>query len=380
MNLFLMFLTTFLIQLLITVEMNIIGPLAPFLAKYFDINESMVILFNLGYSAVGFLVPYLGVFADKYGKKRSLVISLCLFILGSIIAGFSKNPYIFGFARIFIGFSFFSISGTNLSYISEFISYENRGKSSGLLRIAFGIAILFSPLYTGFLVSKYNNLQSIYIPLAVVGTLALIFLTRLPETSKCDDIKIDKKEFLSIFKNPLASKVLLTVFLILTAPSLILNYLSIYLSNNFNLSQVNIGMAYTLVAIGSTVGIALAAILSDKIGKLKLSKILFLLMFLAMFPIPYFKSLGLLLGFTMIFALGLDGGWTSYQTFASEIIPEKRGTFMSLFYTINALTVTFYSLFGPFLYNHGGFKLISTIALLSVAMAILILSKFSIKE
>lgn len=380
MNLPLMLITTFVIQLLVTTEMNIIGPLAPFLAIHFNISESRVILFNLGYSAVGFLVPYLGLFADKYGKKRSLSISLSLFILGSLVAGFAKSPYIFAFARIFIGLSFFSVSGTNLSYISEFISYENRGKASGVLRVAFGIAILSSPIYTSFLVNKYNNLQSIYIPLAILGTLALIFLTRLPETNKSNEIKIYGKEFISLLKNPLASKVLLTVFLILTAPSLILNYLSIYLSNSFNLSQVNIGLAYTLVALGSTIGITIAAIFSDRIGKFKLSKNLFLIMFLATIPIPHLKSLRLLLGFTTVFALGLDGGWTSYQTFASEIIPEKRGTFMSLFYTMNAFVITFYSLIGPLLYSYGGFQLISKIALISVSLAIFIVSSFKVVE
>lgn len=380
MELILMFVTTFLIQLLVTVEMNIIGPLAPFLAVHFNINDSMVILFNLGYSAVGFLVPYLGLFADKYGKKRSLIISLISFILGTSIAGFSTHPYVFAIARIFIGFSFFSVSGANLSYISEFVSYENRGKASGFLRAAFGIAILSSPLYTSFLVDRYNNLQSIYIPLAVTGAFALFLLTKLPETEKSSNITIDGKEFLSLLKNPLAGKVLLSVFLLLTAPSLILNYLGVYLSNNFNLSQVNIGISYTLVALGSTIGIAFSALFSDKIGKFKLSKILFWIMFLAMLPILYLNSLSYLIGFIMIFALGLDGGWTAYQTFASEVVPEKRGTFMSLFYTINAATVTFYSLLGPIIYNYGGFKFILSIALVSVFMALAIISRFKIVE
>lgn len=380
MELILIFITTFLMQLLVTIEMNIIGPLAPFLANHFSINDSMVILFNLGYSAVGLLVPYLGLFADKHGKKKSLIISLFLFIFGTTLAGFSKSPYVFAFARIFIGFSFFSISGANLSYISEFISYKNRGKASGFLRVAFGIAILSSPLYTAFLVNKYNNLQSIYIPLAIVGAIALLLLIKLPETEKSNNIKIDGKEFLSLLKNPLASKVLLSVFLLLTAPSLILNYLSVYLSNSFNLSQVNIGMSYTLVALGSSIGIAFSALFSDKIGKFKLSKVFFTIMFIAMIPILYINSLGYLIGFTMIFALGLDGGWTSYQTFASEVLPKNRGTFMSMFYTINAITVTFYSLFGPLLYNFGGFKLILTISLFSVFLAVAIISRFKIVE
>lgn len=275
-----MFVTTFLIQIIIAVEMGVIGPLAPFLAQHFSINEGMVMFFNLGYSAVGFLVPYLGVFADKYGKKRSLSISLVLFVIGSIIGGFAKSPYIFAFARIFIGFSYFSISGTNLSYISEFISYENRGKASGLLRTAFGLAILFSPIYATYLVSRYNNLAVIYIPLAIVGILALILLSNLPETKKCPDVKVDKNEFLSLLKNSTAKKMLITVFLLLTAPSLILNYFSIYLSNNFGLSQVNIGIAYTIIAIGTISGILFSGIFSDKLGKYKLSRGLFIMVIL----------------------------------------------------------------------------------------------------
>lgn len=380
MNSFLMFLTTFLIQLVVAVEIGIVGPLAPFLANHFSIKESMVILFNLGYSAIGFLVPYLGVFADKHGKKKSLTISLALFIIGSIIGAFAKSPYIFAFARIFIGFAYFSISGTNLSYVSEFISYENRGKASGLLRTAFGIAILSSPIYATYLVSKYNNLAVVYMPLAIVGILSLILLAYLPETKKSPDVKVDKKEFLSLLKNPVAKKVLITVFLLLTAPSLILNYLSIYLSNSFNISQVNIGISYTVVAIGSISGILFSAIFSDKLGKFKISKTLFTITVLAIFPIPYFRSLYLVLGLATIFSFGLDGGWTSYQALCSEIFPEKRGTFMSLFYTMNAITITFYSIVGPIIYNFGGFKLIISIAAFSATLAIIILSRLHISE
>lgn len=380
MNHILMFLTTFLIQIIIAVEMGVIGPLAPFLAKHFAIDEGMVMFFNLGYSAVGFLVPYLGVFADKYGKKKSLAISLILFIIGSIIGGFAKSPYVFAFARIFIGFAYFSLSGTNLSYISEFVSYEYRGKASGLLRTAFGIAILFSPIYATYLVNKYSNLAVIYIPLAIIGALALAFLSNLPETKKSLDVKVDKKEFLSLLKNPIAEKMLITVFLLLTAPSLILNYLGIYLSNNFNLSQINIGIAYTLIAVGTIGGIIFSTLFSDKLGKYKLSKGLFTTMVLAIIPIIYFNSLPLVLGFVTLFSFGLDGGWTSYQALGSEIVPEKRGTFMSLFYTVNALTITFYSLIGPFLYTLGGFKLILVVSVISSGLAIIIVSKLNIKE
>lgn len=380
MNNILMFITTFLIQLIIATEMGVIGPLVPFLANYFDIKDSMVILFHLGYSLVGLLVPFLGVFADKYGKRKSIAISLIVFIFGSIIASFAKNPFMFAFARVFIGFAYFSLSATNLSYVSEFISYENRGKVSGLLRTAFGIAILLSPLYASYLVSKYNNLMAIYLPLAIIGAISLALLSRLPETRKSPEVKVDKEAFLSLLKDSIVVKMLIIVFLLLTGPSLILNYMSVYLSNSFNISQVNIGIAYTIIGIGTILGIIFSGLFSDKIGKYKLAKRFFIIMFLALIPAPYIKSLPLFLFSITVFCFGIDGGWTSYQALGSEVIPEKRGTFMSLIYTVNSITITFYSLVAPFIYNLGGFQLLLSISTISTLIALIIFSKLPIKE
>lgn len=375
-----MFLVCFLIQYIIATEMAVIGPLAPFLATYFGIDQGMVMLLNLGYSAVGFFVPYLGIFADKFGKKRSLTISLSLFTLGSIIGAISKSAFIFGFARIFIGFAYFSISGANLSYLSEFISYKNRGKASGLLRTSFSIAILVSPMLATYLTSKFNHLAVLYIPLAVIALVSIIGLKKLPETRVYPDINLNKEEFLSILEIPNARKMLISVFLLLTVPTLFLNYLGIYLTNEFNIAQVNVGFMYTIVGIGTVLGTFFAGGLSDKIGKFKLSKILFTLVFLAILPIPYINSVITVIVLSTIFAFGLDGGWTSYQAFGSELIPEKRGTFMSLMYTMNAITITFYSIFGPILYKFGGFKFILAIATVSVLAAIIVLSKLDISD
>lgn len=380
MNRVFMFSICFLIQYIIATEMAIIGPLAPFLAQYFSIDQSRVMLLNLGYSAVGFFVPYLGIFADKFGKKRSLSISLGLFIIGSIIGAISKSAIIFGFARIFIGFAYFSISGTNLSYLSEFISYKNRGKASGILRISFSLSILFSPIMATYLISKFNHLGVIYIPMAIIALVCILALMKLPETKLYPDIKLHKSEFILIIKDPNAKKMLISVFLLLTAPTLFLNYLGIFLTNEFNMSQVNVGFVYTIIGIGTILGTFFAGSLSDKIGKFKLSKILFVLVVLALLPIPYLGSAAFIIILSTLFTFGLDGGWTSYQALGSELIPEKRGTFMSLFYTMNAVTITFYSIFAPMLYRIGGFKFIITIAMLSSLVALFIVFKLDIVE
>lgn len=380
MNLFLMFFTTFFIQLIIAVEMNLIAPLAPFLSHYFNIRDSSVILFNIGFSLVGLLVPILGVYADKYGKRKSLMIALIFYISGTLISGFAKNPIIFALGRIFTGIGYFSLSGTNLSYLSEFVPYKSRGKVSGILRIAFGMAILFSPLYATNIINKYKTLESVYLPLTIIGLICLLLLIKLPETKRSPDVKVDLKGLITMLENPTHYKSLSIVFLILASPSLLLSFLGIYLSNNFNLEQIQIGYAYTTIAFGTIIGIIFATFFTDRIGKERLSRILFTLVLIALIPMAFSNSIPIVIGPLVLIAIGLDGGWTAYQALCSEIEPKKRGMFMNLFYTVNAITVTFYSILGPIFYNLGGYKLLIFISIITTFIALKILYSISIEN
>lgn len=375
MNTILMFLTTFIIQFIIAMEMNLIGPLAPYLATYFSIKDSSVMLFNLGYSAVGIFVPLLGVMADRHGKKRILSFALGVYIFGTILAGFATSPILFAFGRIFIGLGYFSLSGTNLSYISEFVSYENRGKASGILRTAFGLAIIIGPLYASKMLSIFSNIGAVYFPLGILGLIAFLLLFKLPETTKNSNVKLDKSEIFEIIKEPESFKIFLSILLLLAAPSLMLGYFGVYLSNSFSLTQENISIIYTILAIGSTLGIIFSTIFSDKIGKLKLTKVFFTILVLSQLAVPYLNNIFFVIILCTLFAFGLDGGWTAYQTYGSEMQTERRGTFMSIFYTVNALAVTIYSVLGPIIFNVGGFKLAVAVGSLSSVLALLVILK-----
>lgn len=377
MNQILMFTTTFIIQFIIAMEMNFIGPLAPFLSTYFNIKDSQVIYFNLGYASVGLLVPLLGVWADRYGNKKLISYALLLFFAGSILGGFSTSPILFFLARIFIGLGYFSLSGTTMSYISEFIDYRKRGQAAGILRTAFGIAIFASPLYTAALTHRFNNLSSIYLPLSALAVIAFVLLQMLPETKKVEGSQLDIREFIELLKHPRTIKVLLSLFLVITAPTMLYNFLGIHLSTNFNLVQSQIGMTYSLISVGSIIGIFVATIYADKVGKLSFSRVFFGMMIFAILPIAYGKSMIIVISLAFFFAFGLDGGWTSYQAFCSEIHPEKRSTFLSLFYTINALTIVLYSIIGPLLYDLGGLKLTTGVGFISLILASLLLLRLS---
>lgn len=380
MNLILMFFTTFFIQLIIAVEMNIIAPLAPYLAEYFNIRDSSVLLFNIGFSLVGLLVPFLGAFADKYGKKRSIIISLVFFVSGAIISGFSKYPILFAIGRVFIGIGYFSLSGSCLSYLSEFVPYESRGKASGLLRVAFGAAILFSPLYATNLIAKFDSLISVYLPLAIVGMVTLVLMLRLPETKKNKKVQVEIKELISMLRKPVNFKSLLIAFLFLSTPLLLMSFLGIYLSNNYGFNQLTIGYAYTIIAIGTMLGVVIAFMFTDRIGKERLTRLSYSLVFCALILLIFLNNPYLIIGSMIFMSMGLDAGWTAYQTLLSELEPKKRGIFMSLLYTTNAVAVTIYSLLGPLLYNLGGYKLLIGVAIMTNFIGLIMLYSMSLED
>lgn len=374
MNLFLIFSTSFIIQLIISMEMNAVGPLAPYLATYFNIPSSSVIMLNIGFSLIAFIIPIFGAWADKHGKKKYIIISLISFIFGTIISGFSQNSLLFAIGRTFSGMGYFSLNASIISYISDFIPYEKRGKASGVLRTAFALAILFSPLYSAFMTQKFNNLWSIYIPLSLVGLMVLIAITKFPESNKVESKNLSVKSIISLLDDKTSLKLLVAEFLLLTAPYLMYSYLGIWLKSDFDLEQLKIGYIYTIAASGTVLGVIISTFFTDKIGKEKFSKIFFSLMIISLIPLPYVKSVYGIMPIVFLFSFGLDGAFTAFQTLCSEVCPKQRTTFMTLFFFTNSLTITVFTLLGPLLYNLGGFKLTINIASLFAIIGLAIFS------
>ena len=380
MNLFLIYLTGFLIHLIVSMELNTVSPITPYLATYFNIADSSVISLSLGFSLIGFYVPFFGLWADKHGKKKYISLSLVSFIIGALISGFSSTPLIFALGRTFLGFGYFSLNASVISYISDFVPYNKRGRASGILRIAFGIAILISPLYGTFIVNTFDNIKGIYMPFAIIAFICLILLNKLPESKQTNNKSINTKDVLDIIKDPMGLKLLIIQFLSITSPYIFFSYLGVYLSNDFNLSQLNIGLTYTILGCGTVIGVTLSTFISDKIGKEKFTKIFYTLMVIAIIPIAYVKSIPAFIILATLYAIGIDGGWSAYQAICTEAFPEKRTTFMTLLSFTNALMISLFSIIGPYLYALNGYKLILTISSISSALALLIFLNVTKKD
>lgn len=115
------------------------------------INETWVLLDTLQ----GFLVSSVligavigaatnGILADIFGRKKIIMATAVIFILGSILCAFAPNVYVLILSRIFVGFAVGIVNFVVPLYLSEVSPKNLRGTLVSLYQWAITAGILFS--------------------------------------------------------------------------------------------------------------------------------------------------------------------------------------------------------------------------------------------
>lgn len=177
-----------------------------------------------------------GIFADKYGRKLSMIIALTLQLLGEILFLFAYGYLAFAFICIIAGLGFSFMTGTVTALIYETLKKESR---EGEMQKAVGVKVSFekaagiiAPLaasfyITSFDMSRFKLLVIVTIIFVAIGLFVTFFIEESPhikENKKTNDsLKIIKEGWRLLKENSsLRRIILLSVF---TYPLLVYLYL-----------------------------------------------------------------------------------------------------------------------------------------------------------
>jgi sugar porter (SP) family MFS transporter len=83
-----------------------------------------------------------GQLADKYGRRRMILLASALFVAGSVVSALAGGATVLIVARVFIGFAIGLASATCPVYISEVAPAEVRGRLVTLFQLAVTVGIL----------------------------------------------------------------------------------------------------------------------------------------------------------------------------------------------------------------------------------------------
>ncbi len=323
---------------LVMLGFSVISPVLPQYALSFSIPVALT-----GWAVSSFALARLlmdmpaGFLADRFGRKRNMLLGLVLIGLSSIVAGMANSYIWLILGRIVqgIGSALYITSAT--TWIARISSGEYRGRFMSLYSGLILAATCFGPTIGGYSAVHFglHTPFFVYGGFAVLGLLATIPLTEAIVYSQETDTRVQLKDIPNVLLNGpflLVNCSVLALFFLRAGVRSTL--IPLYTSLNLGLPEDKIGIVLTVAAVITSVCTFPSGWLSDKVGRKKPIMSSLFLSALAVLLIPSQNSLGGLIAIMVLygFATGLQG---SIAAWPADIAPKDRlGTAMGVYRVI----------------------------------------------
>ena len=141
-------------------------------------------------------IPITGKLTDMYGRKWFYVGGLAIFIVGSLLCGFSSNMMQLIFFRGFQGIGAGIMMANAFTVIGDIFPPAERGKYQGLMAGTFGLSSIIGPTLGGYITDtlSWHWVFFVNIPLGVI--IAILFILFFPHL-RPDELK-HKIDYLGI--------------------------------------------------------------------------------------------------------------------------------------------------------------------------------------
>lgn len=165
--------TVFGMALLITMGISSLIPMLPLLASTFDIplESSWRIIASFAFPGL-VLIPFVGVWADRYGRKKVLIPALVLFIIGGVGCAFAQSYTQLLLCRVIQGAGSSPMGLLYPTIIADTWQGEERVKAMSYTSMVLGIGTAVSPALGGAL-AMFDWRYPFLLPLLALPVLAL---------------------------------------------------------------------------------------------------------------------------------------------------------------------------------------------------------------
>jgi MFS family permease len=283
---------------------------------------------------------FAGALSDRFGRVRTLQITIVWFAVFTGLCGFAQNYTQLLTLRALMGFGFGGEWAAAAVLVGEIIRPENRGKAVGAMQsgwaIGWGLAALLATLF--FSIMPAETAWRALFWVGVTPALMVFFIRRavdepaiFTQTQQNLAAAGAKPSFLEIFSPQIIKTTILTCILTTGAQGgyyAITTWLPTFLRTERKLTVLGSGGYLAVIIVGSFIGYIVSAWLNDRIGR-RTNFILFALCSIVTVivytQLPIDNTTIMYLGFPLgFFASGIFSGMGPFLT---ELFPTRvRGS------------------------------------------------------
>ena len=121
-----------------------------------------------------FQIPF-GMWSDFTSRKKVIAVGLCLFALGSLVAGLSHDIYGIIFGRALQGVG--AVGGTIIALVADLTPLEDRPKAMGIIGATIGLSFTLA-LILGPVLTRWLTVPHLFLLTALMAGVSLLILWR----------------------------------------------------------------------------------------------------------------------------------------------------------------------------------------------------------
>jgi len=325
------------IQFTVVLDFMVMSPLGDMLMKSMSLNAAQ---FASAVSAYAFSAGVSGLlaagFADKYDRKKLLLVFYAGFIIGTILCGTATSFPLLLFGRIVTGLFGGVLGAVSMAIVTDLFSFNQRGRVMGFVQMSFAVSQV-----AGIPIGLYlANLFNWHAPfLMIVGfslvTAVFIFSFLKPVTGHIKQ-KVNQNVFSHLQKtvgNQTYWLPFITTALLSIGGFMLMPFSTPFIINNVGISQAQLPMIYVVMGICSMIALPLIGKLSDRIGKMStfiIGSVLaafMIVIFTNLVPVPLWQ---VILISSLMFAGVMSRVIPATALMTAVPKLEDRGAFMSI--------------------------------------------------
>jgi len=177
----------------VMLDSTIMNVAVPKLVQHFQTDLKSIQWAITGYTlALSAVIPLAGWFSDRFTAKRTFLISLVLFVFGSILCTFAQTTLQLIIFRVIQGLGGGMVGPIGMAMSFQVAPPEKRGSVMGILGLPMLIAPILGPLLSGYFI-QYVSWHWIFLINLPIGAIAFFMCYRyLPARRTQQNVKLDK--------------------------------------------------------------------------------------------------------------------------------------------------------------------------------------------